>query len=151
LADEIALALNNGLFPSLPLAAMKEYNNFIFKLQRRKHDKCSIPILNQSRSLEMLSWLLSKAESVLDNVAIKWLVGAMLQIANRLQVRPDWPFEPLMIIERQLRIILGQLTLMTLKEMAVSFPWPTREKSGGEVLPIRSMRPEEKNKWLQQL
>lgn len=35
--------------------------------------------------------------------------------------------------------------------MAVSFPWPTREMAGAEVLPIRSMRPEEKSKWLQQL
>jgi hypothetical protein len=40
---------------------------------------------------------------------------------------------------------------LTLREMAVSFPWPTREMAGAEVLPIRSMRPEEKTKWLQQL
>ncbi|OQO14146.1 hypothetical protein B0A48_01022 [Cryoendolithus antarcticus] len=33
--------------------------------------------------------------------------------------------------------------------MAVSFPWPTREMSGAEVLPIRSMKPQEKQKWLQ--
>ncbi len=35
--------------------------------------------------------------------------------------------------------------------MAVSFPWPTRQMGGAEVLPIRSMKPEEKSKWLQQL
>jgi len=40
---------------------------------------------------------------------------------------------------------------LTLKEMAVSFPWPTRQMGGAEVLPIRSMKPEEKSKWLQQL
>jgi 2-polyprenyl-6-methoxyphenol hydroxylase-like FAD-dependent oxidoreductase len=151
LADEIALALNNGQFLGLPLTAMKEYDAFIQKLQRREHDKRSIPILNQSGSPEMLGWLLSKAPSVPDNVAIDWLVGAMLQIADRLQVRADWPFEPMVNIEPQLRTVLGQLTSMTLREMAVSFPWPTREMAGAEILPIRSMRPEEKNKWLQQL
>jgi 2-polyprenyl-6-methoxyphenol hydroxylase-like FAD-dependent oxidoreductase len=151
LADEIALALNNGLFLGLPLEAMKEYNAFTLKLQKREHDKRSIPILNQSGSPEMLSWLLSQAVSVPDKVAMEWLVGAMLQIASRLQVQANWPFEPLMDLEQQLRTVLGQLTAKTLKEMAVSFPWPTREMSGGEVLPIRSMRPDEKNRWLQQL
>ena len=151
LADEIALALNNGQFLGLPLTAMKEYDAFIQKLQRREHDKRSIPILNQSGSPEMLGWLLSKAQSVPDNVAIEWLVGAMLQIADRLQVRADWPFEPMENIEPQLRTVLGHLAPMTLREMAVSFPWPTREMAGAEILPLRSMRPEEKNKWLQQL
>jgi hypothetical protein len=99
----------------------------------------------------MLGWLLSKAQSVPDKIAIDWLVGAMLQIADRLQVREDWPFEPMANVEPQLRNVLRQLTSMTLREMAVSFPWPTREMAGAEILPIRSMRPEEKNKWLQQL
>jgi 2-polyprenyl-6-methoxyphenol hydroxylase-like FAD-dependent oxidoreductase len=151
LADEIALALNNGRFLGLPLKAMTEYEAFMQKLQRREHDKRSIPILNQSGSPEMLSWLLSKAQSVPDNVAIEWLVGAMLQIANRLQARADWPFEPMINIEPELRDVLGQVASMTLKEMAVSFPWPTRDMAGAEILPIRSMRPEEKKKWLQQL
>jgi len=130
---------------------MKEYNDFILKLQGREHDKRSIPILNQSGTPETLGWLLSKANTVPDNVAIEWLVGAMMQIADRLQERADWPFDPIVNIEPQLRIILRQLTSVTLKEMAVSFPWPTREMGGAEVLPIRSMQPEEKNKWLQQL
>lgn len=151
LADEIAIALNNGQFQGLPLTAMKEYDAFIQKLQAREHDKRSIPILNQSGSPEMLGWLLGKAQSVPDKVAIEWLVGAMVQIADRLQVREDWPFQPMGGVESQLRIVLAQLTSMTLKEMAVSFPWPTREMAGAEILPIRSMRPEEKNKWLQQL
>jgi hypothetical protein len=151
LGDEIVHALNSGRFVGLPLAAMKEYNDFILKLQAREHDKRSIPILNQSGSPETLGWLLSKAYTVPDNVAIEWLVGAMLQIADRLQERPDWPFEPIANIEPQLRIVLRQMTSLTLKEMAVSFPWPTRQMGGAEVLPIRSMKPEEKSKWLQQL
>jgi 2-polyprenyl-6-methoxyphenol hydroxylase-like FAD-dependent oxidoreductase len=151
LADEITIALNSGQFLGLPLTAMKEYDAFIQKLQAREHDKRSIPILNQSGSPEMLGWLLSKAQSVPDKIAIDWLVGAMLQIADRLQVREDWPFEPMANVEPQLRNVLRQLTSMTLREMAVSFPWPTREMAGAEILPIRSMRPEEKNKWLQQL
>jgi 2-polyprenyl-6-methoxyphenol hydroxylase-like FAD-dependent oxidoreductase len=151
LADEIAIALNSGQFLGLPLTAMKEYDAFIQKLQAREHDKRSIPILNQSGSPEMLGWLLGKAQSVPDKVAVEWLVGAMLQIADRLQGRADWPFEPMAKIEPQLRTILRYLTSMTLREMAVSFPWPTREMAGAEILPIRSMRPEEKNKWLQQL
>lgn len=151
LADEISLALSNGKFLGLPLTAMAEYDNFLQKLQRREHDKRSIPILNQSGSPEMLGWLLSKARSVPDSVAIEWLVGAMHQIACRLQERSDWPFDPMVDIEPQLRIVLRQLTSMTLKEMAVSFPWPTREMAGAEILPIRSMKPAEKNRWLQQL
>ena len=152
LADEIALALDNGQFLGLPLAAMKEYSAFMQKLQGREHDKRSIPILNQSGSPEMLGWLLAKAQWVPNNIAMEWLVGAMLQIAGRLQSRADWPFKPMLNIERQLRIILGRLTPMTLKEMAVSFPWPTREMSGAEILPIRSTKPKEKKKkWLQQL
>jgi 2-polyprenyl-6-methoxyphenol hydroxylase-like FAD-dependent oxidoreductase len=151
LGDEIVHALNNGQFVGLPLGAMKEYNDFILKLQGREHDKRSIPILNQSGTPETLAWLLGKAYTVPDNVAIEWLVGAMLQIADRLQERADWPFEPIANIEPQLRIVLRQLTSVTLKEMAVSFPWPTREMGGAEVLPIRSMKPEEKNRWLQQL
>jgi 2-polyprenyl-6-methoxyphenol hydroxylase-like FAD-dependent oxidoreductase len=151
LADEISLALNNDKFHGLPLTAMREYDNFLQKLQKREHDKRSIPILNQSGSPEMLGWLLGKAQSVPDNVATEWLVGAMLQIADRLQIRTDWPFEPMVDVEPQLRIVLRQLTSMTLREMAVSFPWPTREMAGAEILPIRSMKPDEKNKWLQQL
>ncbi len=54
-------------------------------------------------------------------------------------------------VEPQLRIVLRQLHSLTLREMAVSFPWPTREMAGAEVLPIRSMKPEEKQKWLRQL
>lgn len=151
LGDELVHALNSGLFVGLPLTAMKEYNDFILKLQGREHDKRSIPILNQSGSPETLGWLLDKAESVPDNVAIEWLVGAMMQIADRLQTREDWPFDPVENIEPQIRIVLRQLTSLTLKEMAVSFPWPTREMGGAEVLPIRSMQPEEKNRWVNSL
>ena len=151
LGDEIVHALNSGRFIGLPIVAMKEYNDFIQKLQGREHDKRSIPILNQSGSPEMLGWLLGKAHTVPDSVATEWLVGAMMQIAERLQYRPDWAFEPMANVEPQLRIILRQLNSMTLREMAVSFPWPTREMGGAEVLPIRSMQPEEKKKWMQQL
>jgi 2-polyprenyl-6-methoxyphenol hydroxylase-like FAD-dependent oxidoreductase len=151
LGDELVHALNNGRFIGMPLDAMKEYNDFILKLQTREHDKRSIPILNQSGSPEMLGWLLDKANSVPDNVAIEWLIGAMVQIADRLETRDDWAYEPVANVEPQLRIVLRQLDSMTLKEMAVSFPWPTREMAGAEVLPIRSMKPEEKQKWLQNL
>lgn len=151
LGDELVHALNNGRFVGMPLDAMKEYNDFILKLQGREHDKRSIPILNQSGSPEMLGWLLDKAHSVPDTVAIEWLVGAMTQIADRLQRRDDWPYEVVTNVEPQLRIVLRQMDSVTLKEMAVSFPWPTREMAGAEVLPIRSMKPEEKQKWLQNL
>ena len=151
LGDEIVYALNKGQFVGMPLSAMKEYNDFILKLQGREHDKRSIPILNQSGSPEMLGWLLDKANSVPDNVAIEWLVGAMKQIGERLETRPDWAYEPVLNVEPQLRIILRQLDSVTLKEMAVSFPWPTREMGGAEVMPIRTMKPEEKQKWMQSL
>ncbi|GAB1315276.1 hypothetical protein MFIFM68171_05486 [Madurella fahalii] len=151
LGDEICHALRGGRFAGLELTAMKEYNDFIMKLQGREHDKRSIPILNQSGSPEMLGWLLSKAQSVPDEVAIEWLVGAMTQISDRLERRSDWAFPHEANIEPQIRIVLRQLHSLTLREMAVSFPWPTREMAGAEVLPIRSMRPEEKSKWLQQL
>ncbi|KAK4151130.1 hypothetical protein C8A00DRAFT_36221 [Chaetomidium leptoderma] len=151
LGDEICHALRGGKFAGLQLSAMKEYNDFIMKLQGREHDKRSIPILNQSGSPEMLGWLLKRAQSVPDEVAIEWLVGAMTQIADRLELRGDWYFPHEANIEAQIRIILRQLNSLTLREMAVSFPWPTREMAGAEVLPIRSMRPEEKRRWLQQL
>ncbi|KAK0629432.1 hypothetical protein B0T17DRAFT_491125 [Bombardia bombarda] len=151
IGDEIMHALNGGRFVGLPLSAMKEYNDFIMKLQGREHDKRSIPILNQSGSPEMLGWLLGKARSVPDEVAIEWLVGAMTQIAERLERRSDWHFPLEANIEPQIRIVLRQMHSLTLREMAVSFPWPTREMAGAEVLPIRSMKADEKQKWLQQL
>lgn len=151
LGDEIVASLNDGRFIGLPSSAMDEYNAFIMKLQDREHDKRSIPILNQSGSPEMLGWLLSKAGSVPDEVAVEWLVGAMSQIAARLETRPDWAFPPVANVEPQLRIVLRQLNPLTLREMAVSFPWPTREMGGAEVLPIRSMRPEEKQRWVASL
>jgi 2-polyprenyl-6-methoxyphenol hydroxylase-like FAD-dependent oxidoreductase len=151
LGDEIVHALNSGRFVGLPLDAMKEYNDFILKLQDREHDKRSIPILNQSGTPEMLGWLLGKAHTVPDEVAIEWLIGAMTQIAERLEKRSDWTYEPVANVEPQLRIVLRQLNSTTLREMAVSFPWPTREMAGAEVLPIRTMKPEEKQKWLQSL
>ena len=150
-ADELAIALANGRFIGMPIEALKAYNDFILKLQDREHDKRSIPILNQSGSPEMLGWLLERASSVPDNVAIEWLIGAMVQIAERLEQRHDWAFPAVTNVEPQLRIVLRQLDPTTLKEMAVSFPWPTREMAGAEVLPIRSMKPEEKQKWLSSL
>ncbi|KAK1461821.1 hypothetical protein CCUS01_01411 [Colletotrichum cuscutae] len=149
LGDEIVHALNGGKFVGLPLTAMNQYNDFIMKLQDREHDKRSIPILNQSGTPETLGWLLSKANTVPDNVAIEWLVGAMAQIAERLEQRGDWAFGPVANVEPQLRIVLRQMDSATLREMAVSFPWPTREMGGAEVLPLRSMKPEEKQRWLQ--
>ena len=148
LGDELVHALDTGKFIGMKLEAMKEYNDFIMKLQTREHDKRSIPILNQSGSPETLGWLLDKANSVPDNVAIEWLVGAMVQIADRLQGRPDWPFPWVDNVEAQLRIVLRQLDSITLKEMAVSFPWPTREMAGAEVLPLRTMKPAEKQQWM---
>jgi len=130
---------------------MKEYNDFVLKIQNREHDKRSIPILNQSGTPETLGWLLSKAQSVPDEVAVEWLVGAMTQIGDRLERRDDWSFPHEANIEPQIRIVLRQMNSLTLREMAVSFPWPTREMAGAEVLPIRSMKPEEKQKWLQSL
>ncbi|KAK4185579.1 hypothetical protein QBC35DRAFT_389169 [Podospora australis] len=151
LGDEICHALRGGKFAGLELKAMKEYNDFIMKLQNREHDKRSIPILNQSGAPEMLGWLLDKAQSVPDEVAIEWLVGAMTQIAERLETRPDWNFPPEGNIEPQIRIVLRQLNSLTLREMAVSFPWPTREMTGAEVLPIRSKPTEgQKQAWLEQ-
>ncbi|CAP61005.1 uncharacterized protein PODANS_2_14030 [Podospora anserina S mat+] len=149
LGDEICHALRGGKFAGLELKAMKEYNDFIMKLQNREHDKRSIPILNLSGSPEMLGWLLDKARSVPDEVAIEWLVGAMVQIASRLEQRRDWHFPPEANIEPQIRIVLRQLHSQTLREMAVSFPWPTREMTGAEVLPIRSTKPMEKVAWLE--
>ncbi|OAQ65880.1 hypothetical protein VFPPC_14253 [Pochonia chlamydosporia 170] len=151
LGDELVHALNNGKFVGMPLDAMKEYNDFILKLQGREHDKRSIPILNQSGTPEMLGWLLQRANTVPDNVAVEWLVGAMTQIAERLQRRSDWAYGVVENVEPQLRIVLRQLDSVTLREMAVSFPWPTREMGGAEVLPIRSMKAEEKQRWLQNL
>lgn len=148
LGDELVHALNSGKFIGLSLDSMKEYNDFIMKLQNREHDKRSIPILNQSGTPETLGWLLDKAHSVPDQVAVDWLVGAMVQIASRLETRADWAFEPIANIEPQIRIVLRQLHSLTLREMAVSFPWPTREMGGAEVLPIRSMKPEEKQSWM---
>lgn len=151
LGDELVHALDNGKFIGMQLSAMKEYNDFILKLQNREHDKRSIPILNQSGSPETLGWLLDKANSVPDNVAIEWLVGAMVQIADRLQGRSDWPFPWIDNVEPQLRIVLRQLDSVTLKEMAVSFPWPTREMAGAEVLPVRTMKEPEKQQWMMAL
>lgn len=133
LGDEIVLALNNGRFVGLPLDAMKEYNDFILKLQDREHDKRSIPILTQSGSPEMLGWLLEKAASVPDTVALEWLVGAMSQVAARLETRRDWAFDAVPNVEPQIRIVLRQLRSLTLREMAVSFPWPTARMGGKEV------------------
>lgn len=156
--DELVHALNRGEFAGLPLSSMKHYNDFILKLQDREHDKRSIPILNQSGTPETLDWLLKQASSVPDNVAIDWLVGAMTQIADRLEQREDWYFKPEINVEAQIRIVLRQMHSLTLREMAVSFPWPTREMAGAEVLPCRSAKPEPpetskkaEQKWLQTL
>lgn len=78
LGDEICHALRGGRFAGLELSGMKEYNDFILKLQGREHDKRSIPILNQSGSPEMLGWLLKQAHSVPDEVAIEWLASSVL-------------------------------------------------------------------------
>ncbi|KAK3388245.1 hypothetical protein B0T20DRAFT_102792 [Sordaria brevicollis] len=156
--DELVHALNRGEFAGLPLSSMKHYNDFILRLQDREHDKRSIPILNQSGTPETLDWLLKQASSVPDNVAIDWLVGAMTQIADRLEQREDWYFKPEINVEAQIRIVLRQMHSLTLREMAVSFPWPTREMAGAEVLPCRSAKPEApetskkaEQKWLQTL
>ena len=133
------------------ISAMDEYNDFILRLQAREHDRRSLPILYQSGAPETLGWLLGAAPKVPDVVAVEWLIRAMTQIASRLERRADWAFEPVANIEPQLRIVLRQLSSTTLRQMAVSFPWLTREMGGAEVLPVRSMRPEEKQRWLASL
>ena len=75
IGDELIHALKGGKFVGAPIEAMKEYNDFILKLQNREHDKRSLPILNQSGSPETLGWLLEKASTVPDSVATEWLVG----------------------------------------------------------------------------
>jgi 2-polyprenyl-6-methoxyphenol hydroxylase-like FAD-dependent oxidoreductase len=72
LGDEICHALHGGRFAGLPLTAMQQYNDFIIKLQGREHDKRSIPILNQSGTPELLSWLLEQAPAVPEEVAVEW-------------------------------------------------------------------------------
>lgn len=151
LGDELVHALNQTRFIGMPLDALAEYNKLLLKLQGREHDKRLIPVLNQSGSPEMLGWLLEKASAVPDSVTIEWLIGAMTQIAARLEERSDWAFGAIQNVEPQQRIILRQLSSQTLREMAVSFPWPTREMAGAEVLPIRSMKPQEKQKLMQSL
>ncbi|CCC13434.1 unnamed protein product [Sordaria macrospora k-hell] len=138
--------LNSGIKAGIAFAA------------RPRARQAQHPILNQSGTPETLDWLLKQASSVPDNVAIDWLVGAMTQIADRLEQREDWYFKPEINVEAQIRIVLRQMHSLTLREMAVSFPWPTREMAGAEVLPCRSAKPEPsetskkaEQKWLQQL
>ncbi|WQF79352.1 hypothetical protein CDEST_04366 [Colletotrichum destructivum] len=71
LRNEIVHELNEGKFVGLPLAAVKQYNDFIMGLEDRKHDKRRIPILNQCSTPETLGWLLSKAGTVPDSEATK--------------------------------------------------------------------------------
>ncbi|KAL2069304.1 hypothetical protein VTL71DRAFT_15642 [Oculimacula yallundae] len=119
LADAIVDALRNGHLIGLPRAALGGYTEFMLELQSREHDQRSIPILDLSGTPNMLAWLLAKAH----------------EIATRLQKREEWALKPVKNIEEQVREVLQQLDLRTLQEMAVTFPWPTKEMSGPEILP----------------
>ncbi|XMA10910.1 hypothetical protein WAI453_003701 [Rhynchosporium graminicola] len=135
LANEITDAFHDGQLTGLPISAVRGYTEFMLRLQVREHDQRSIPILNLSGTPEMLAWLLERAHEVPQKVAIEWLIDTMGQIATRLQMRQDWVWKPVRNIKKQLREVLMQLDLRTLQEMAVTFPWPTKEMSGDEILP----------------
>lgn len=144
LGDEILYALQSGHLIGLHSNALNGYNQFMLRLQDREHDQRSIPILNLSGTPETLAWLLNKAHVVPYDVAIDWLILTILQIATRLQMRKDWHFKPMAMhnIETKVREVLMHLDPRTLQEMAVTFPWPTQEMSGPEILPSRSLESE---------
>ena len=135
LADEIVFALKTGQFVGLNRSALAPYTEFLKQLQPREHDSRSMPIINQSGDPKLMGWLMNNAKLVPYNAAMGWLVSSIVQTAERLQSRSDWPLAKVDNIESHLRYVLGNLSPATVQEMAVSFPWPTRQMAGAEVLP----------------
>ncbi|KAK1990891.1 hypothetical protein LX36DRAFT_647240 [Colletotrichum falcatum] len=138
-ADEVARALMRGRFVGLGTASLGPYHDFLQKLQEREHGGRSLPIVRQTGDPDTMAWLMRNARLIPRHVAMEWLVGQMRRDAIRIQRREDWAFEQVANLEPQLRAILDKMHPVTLQEMAATFPWPTREMAGAEVLPERSV------------
>ncbi|KAI8216856.1 hypothetical protein K4K53_009740 [Colletotrichum sp. SAR 10_77] len=138
-ADEVAQALNRGHLVGLQVGSLGMYDDFLQKLQQREHGGRSLPIVKQSGDPNMMAWLMENARLIPHHVAMEWLVGTMRRDAVRIQQRPDWAFEQETNLEYQLRDILEKMDPISLQEMAATFPWPTREMAGAEVMPMRSV------------
>ncbi|OHF01808.1 hypothetical protein CORC01_02999 [Colletotrichum orchidophilum] len=111
--DEIVHALNGSRFVEFHLTAMDQYNDFTMKLQDSEYDNRIIPLLNQSGTPKVLSWLLSKANTVTDDVpdktATEWPVVALAQIEEQLEQSGNGVFGPVSNVEPQLRTVLRQM------------------------------------------
>ncbi|KAK2015885.1 hypothetical protein LZ32DRAFT_525809 [Colletotrichum eremochloae] len=138
-ADEVARALIHTQFVGLQTASLGLYHDFLQKLQEREHGGRSLPIVRQTGDPDMMAWLMRNARLIPQHVAMEWLVGQMRRDGIRIQKREDWAFEQVTNLEPQLREILGKMNPVTLQEMAATFPWPTRQMAGAEVLPERSV------------
>ncbi|KAK2036652.1 hypothetical protein LZ31DRAFT_561009 [Colletotrichum somersetense] len=138
-ADEVARALMHTQFVGLQTASLGLYHDFLQKLQEREHGGRSLPIVRQTGDPNMMAWLMRNARLIPQHVAMEWLVGQMRRDGVRIQKREDWAFEQVTNLEPQLRDILEKMHPVTLQEMAATFPWPTREMAGAEVLPERSV------------
>ncbi|KAK1489335.1 hypothetical protein CCUS01_03382 [Colletotrichum cuscutae] len=138
-ADEVARALFHGQFVGLQTSSLGMYHDFLQKLQEREHGGRSLPIVKQTGDPDMMAWLMRNARLIPHHVAMEWLVGQMRRDGVRIQRRADWAFEQVNNLEPQLREILEKMDVVTIQEMAATFPWPTREMAGAEVLPERSV------------
>ncbi|KAF4773909.1 hypothetical protein HER10_EVM0006392 [Colletotrichum scovillei] len=138
-ADEVARALFHGQFVGLQTSSLGMYHDFLQKLQEREHGGRSLPIVKQTGDPDMMAWLMRNARLIPHHVAMEWLVGQMRRDGVRIQRRADWAFEQVNNLEPQLREILEKMDAVTIQEMAATFPWPTREMAGAEVLPERSV------------
>ncbi|KZL77917.1 FHA domain containing protein [Colletotrichum tofieldiae] len=138
-ADEVARALMHSQFVGLETGSLRVYNDFLQKLQEREHGGRSLPIVKQTGDPNMMAWLMRNARLIPQHVAMEWLVGQMRRDGIRIQKRSDWTFEQVTNLETQLREVLQKMDPVTLQEMAATFPWPTREMAGAEVLPERSV------------
>ncbi|WYZ44848.1 hypothetical protein EsH8_VIII_000164 [Colletotrichum jinshuiense] len=137
-ADEVTQALMRGQFIGLQSESLGMYQDFLQKLQEREHVGRSLPIVKQTGDPNMMAWLMRNARLIPQHVAMEWLVGQMRRDGVRIQKRADWAFEQVTNLEPQIRAILEKMGPVTLQEMAATFPWPTREMAGAEVLPNRS-------------
>ncbi|KAK1476428.1 hypothetical protein CABS01_15430 [Colletotrichum abscissum] len=138
-ADEVTRALFHGQFVGLQTSSLGMYHDFLQKLQEREHGGRSLPIVKQTGDPDMMAWLMRNARLIPHHVAMEWLVGQMRRDGVRIQRRADWAFEQVNNLEPQLREILEKMDVVTIQEMAATFPWPTREMAGAEVLPERSV------------
>ncbi|UQC90157.1 uncharacterized protein CLUP02_15687 [Colletotrichum lupini] len=136
-ADEVTRALFHGQFVGLQTSSLGMYHDFLQKLQEREHGGRSLPIVKQTGDPDMMAWLMRNARLIPHHVAMEWLVGQMRRDGVRIQRRADWAFEQVNNLELQLREILEKMDVVTLQEMAATFPWPTQEMAGAEVLPER--------------